>query len=308
MNSLLLSDLESCPRRGYWSRDWEARRLHPTEILRRSIAEALTDTDYPDKGRYAGELVMGYAGDRGLDIVSTHKYDIAVHLAALADILTTFLASRGSYSRPNPVVGQNLTWEPYCLQMGEELVRIVLVDHLGEDRQASEARSWFTLGEMAAYKMPMTLEFLILGASVGHKRHSAWSKGLLHPRNRTLRLKKQAKKVEGFKESWLPVWREDYAEIGREQWLAAMEADGVIADVYRRVHVSRLDDDKIAEIRGIIERKTEKLYQIGEVPDPNYSACDWPRPCPFRSCCFGERLTSPEESGAFRRRQPPVNA
>lgn len=308
MDALLLSDLESCPRRGYWTRNWEARKLHPTEILRRSIAEALTDTDYPDKGKYAGELVMGYAGDRGLDIVSTHKYDIAVHFAALADILTTFLASRGDYSRPKTVKGQNLTWEPYCLQRGEELVRIILVDHLGEERQMSEGRSWFTLGEMAAYKMPLTMEIFLLGASSGNKRHSAWSKGLLHPRNRALRFKKQTQKVAGFKESWVPVWREDYAEIGRDAWLKAMEADGVIADVYRRVHVSRLDDERIAEIRGIIERKTERLYQIGEVPDPNYSACDWPRPCPFRQCCFAEKMTSPEESAAFRRRQLPAHA
>lgn len=300
MNADILSDFESCERRGYWSQTFVPNKLHPTEVLRRSIAEALTG-EREDRGERAGELVMEYAS-QGLDVKTHQKYECAVHHACLADILTTYLASKGSYSRPEPKVGVNFTWGPYCLLRGQELVRIALVDHWSDDREASEARSWWTLGEMAAFKMPMTIEVLLLGSSVNGRRHSAWSKGLLHPRNRQLRFKKRFQKGQAFADSWLPVWREDHDEISREDWLKAMQEDDVFADLARRVHIEPLSAERVLDLRGMIERKTEKLYKINAVPDPNYSACDWPRPCAMRQVCFAAKPTTPEATGAYRRR------
>lgn len=307
MNAELLSDLEACPRKAYWSQNWEPRKLHPTEMLRRAIAAALTDKGRSDVGENAGEQVIGLCGNRGLDTkqYAHDAYGIGVHHAALADILSTHLHGvlGGFCERPEPVKGINLTWEPRCLLAPNgELVRIVLVDHWNDEREMSESRSWYTLGEMAAYKVPMTLRIIILGASVGGKRHSFWSKGLLHPRNRQLRFKKHAKKTEGFADSWIPIWREDYDQLSREEWLKAMEADGAITELTRRVHIDAFPDERVKELRGLVERKTERLYKIDSAPDPNYSACNWPRPCAFQSVCFASSPTTPAESGCFRKR------
>ncbi len=303
MNAELLSDIEGCERRAYWSQSFKPIKLHPTEILRRVIAEALVDPDREDRGENAGELYMALCA-KGLDTAVSRKYDVAVHHACLADILTTYLASRGSYTRPKPVVGVNFTWDPWCLQRGGELVRVVLVDHWSDEREASEARSWWTLAEMAAYKLPMNLEIIMLGASSGGKRHSFWTKGLLHCRNRQLRFVKHAKKAEGFTDSWIPVAREEYDQISRDEWLAAMEADGAIAELTRRKHIDAFQQERIKELRSLIERKTERLYKIDSVPDPNYSNCSWPRPCPYQSVCFGNSPSlGPTLSLGFRRRE-----
>lgn len=299
MNAELLADIESCERRAYWSQNWEPNKLHPTEILRRSIAEALVDPEREDRGENAGEIFMQYCA-KGLDTKQHNKYDQAIHHAAIADIVTTYLSAKGRYSRPRDVVGVNLTWHPWCLERAGELVRVVLVDYWNEDREASEARAWWTLAEMAAYKMPMTLEIILLGASSGGRRHSHWTRAILHPRNLELRFKKKAKKIEGFKDTWTPIYREDRAEISREAWLAGMEKDDAIQDVTRTIHVNAFSAERVRELRAIIERKTERLYKINEVPDPNFSACNWPRPCSFQWVCFAPKPTTPEATGLYR--------
>lgn len=301
----LLSDLEACQRRGYYSRDWLPRRLHPTEITRQALYRSLCAPE-GDIGEVAGSAAMELCATVGLDLKETgHLYDIGLHHAAIADLVATWARKRIGSILGVPVdqkVGEQ-TWECSCLAAAElgRLVRIVLVDHFSDERTLAESRSWFTTGEVAVYDCPMDIYLVSLGASRGGKRHSAWSKGLLHPRNRQVRFKKQANKIEGFKETWIPVWREEHQEISRESWLKAMELDGVLQDLTTSFTVDPLSPFRRAEALEVIARKADNLQKLSGLPDPSYSSCDWPRPCPFRSVCFAPARVTPQQL-AFRSR------
>lgn len=304
----LLSDIEACQRRGYYSRDWFPRRLHPTALTRQAIYKVLTEPA-EDIGDRAGSEVMSLCANVGLDLKdSGHLYDVGLHHAAIADLVSTWARQRIGATLGVPAdetIGNHL-WESSCLAApaAARLVRIVLVDHFSDERTLAESRSWLTLGEIAVYDCPMDVYLVCLGQSRNGKRHSSWSKGLLHPRNRQVRFKRQAGKIDGFKETWVPIWREDHQEISRETWLRQMQSDGVLQDLTTSFTVEALSPFHRNEALDVIQRKADALASVSKLPDPSYSACDWPRPCPFRSVCFAPARVTPKDL-AFRSRLGP---
>jgi hypothetical protein len=301
----LITDLESCERRGYYSRDYLPRKLHPTELTRQAIYEALTiDTDTP--GAYAGAKGMELCASPGIETpYGEIVYDIGIHHCAIADIVTTWARFElGSVlEQLQPVKVGDHTWAPSSLysEKSDALVRIVLVDHFSEDRILGESRSWYTLGDIAVYNLPMIIWLVSLGASRAGKRHSAWAKGLMHPKNGKLRFKPRQNVSQGFKETWVKIWREDYASISQLTWLNAMAEDGVINDLTKEIRVDVLEEEKREEIQKLIGRKASEIQHFKTLPDPKFSACDYPRPCPFRSVCFAPVRATPDDLG-FRSR------
>lgn len=303
-----LIDIETCDRRAVWGMEWEPQNLHPTTMLYRAIEQAITDTEREDVGQLAGEIIMEFAAERGLDVgENINRYDCALHHAALADILVTYLRNR--YKKPlertEPSTIGNLSVSPKALRNGREtLVRPIMVDHLSDERQAAEAHSWHTLLPVALYGLPMSLEFIVLGQSRSGRRHSAWSTGFCHPRNHALRFQKQTDKRNlgaGFAGSWRKVWREEVAQISRDEWIQAMANDGMFEQLTKRVTVNPLPQKRAAAVLELVSRKwlDRRLPLTGDLPDPSYSACDFPRPCAFHRCCYSEPERTPEEAGGF---------
>lgn len=297
-----ITNLESCLRRALWAESFEPQQLHPTVILRKAIYEGLL-TERDDCGEAAGEHVMELAGDRGFDIdtsvVHVSLYDTALHYAALADIIVTHLRDNGGkWSRPEPCDGHI----PDCLRdPNGTLKRIILPSRWDEERQAQELHSWFNFAEMVAYRERMTMEVVILGQSRKARRHSAWSRGHLHPRNRQLRFKRNAhygQRDKPFGENWIPVWREDHDQLTREQWLEAMEADAMFEDLHLSIPIVLPGAANMQRLRDLIARKTERLEKLKGLPEPSYSACHNPiNPCQFQGCC----LETPESKPAAPR-------
>lgn len=292
-----IQTFESCPRKFFWKQSWEPRRLSPIDAVRRAISTALLDTERTDRGELAGETVMEIAADRGL--LRPYKsdwaaYDAATHAACLADILTTYLAgvTECPWQRPEALPG----WSPLCFleRSGLRLARIVLADYWDDDRAASEAHSWYSIGEIAQYRLPMTLYVLAVGPNRKGKRHSYWTKGLLHPMNRTLRFAKRGSNSGGkktaFSESWRVCWRENHDQISREKWLDAMRLDGVIEECAIKVNLDVPGELQVQRVLDVIARKREAMSRASTdatLPDPNYSACSFPRPCGYFDCCLG---------------------
>jgi hypothetical protein len=308
----LLTYYETCERKGVWSRDWTFGRLGPTALLHQAISDALLDRENEDHGRYAGERLMELVHDFGIETRNHSPYEVATHHACLADILTTHLrkGTESPWERPPVVeIASGVTWETsaFLEPSGEKLRRVILVDHWGEDRNYSELHSWYTLGEMAVYRMPMTEVVLALGASRDGKRHSPWTKGLLHPRNKKLRFRRiKRTKFEGFTETWIPIWREDYDQIARETWLAGMEEDDVLQDLCFLVDVPMQPKSVLDKFREMACRKLEQLYKRERLPGGSLSVCDDVRqgPCPFQKCCYSVPEGLPENTGFIRRGTP----
>jgi len=293
----ILTDYETCERKGTWSLDWESIKLHPTEMLYRAQRSALMQDEREDAAEYAGEQVIGMAAERGADTKVHNVYDSMMSHACLADILTAHLRKDGEapWRLPGTTMIGNHVWEPEAFLRGNRLTRIIMVDHWSDDRHLSEYRSWKTLGEVVAYQMPMIEIVMVLGASRGGKRHSPWTKGLLHPKNRKLRFrKKEAKSISGFTGSWIPVWREERQEISRERWLEALEEDDVLRDICFAVDIPVPSPEMQKRVKDIAERTLDKLMSSTELAESKLSVCDSPRPCQFHFCCHGKTPSVPD--------------
>ena len=277
----ILAAQDRCPRNGYYSFRWEFSRLHPTEILRRSVDAGLMSEE-ADPGQAAGDSVMTYAAERGLDIEGSGVYPIALHNAALADLVTTALRGSGAiWARPADRTMETLPWasSAFLDPSGTRLHRVLLVDRTSDERLKAEKMAWRSLGEMSVYELPMTIHVVVIGQRKGGKHHGAWSKGFLHPRSRTLRIRK--KSGESFGKDWAVAWREEQDTFSRNKWLDAMEQDDVMADVLSEVHCDPPEPKLALEMRRLAERKLLRIRDETTTPDLSPGQCWWPTPCPF---------------------------
>jgi hypothetical protein len=291
----LLSVYETCPRAAFWYRFWEREKLDGHEMLLAGIRSGLTSTR-KDFGEVAGEECYGLGAGPGL---LTDHYDVhseVIHLACIADIVTTAVRrpDEAPWGKPeNCKVGDSL-WRSgvYMDPAGTHLRRVVLVSSWSDDRHYSECRSWESLGNVCVYGLPMQQAVIVLGQNRNGKRHSPWAKGLRHPANRKLRFRKKTSVKEGFKSSWIEVWREDYDEISTHDWLQSMLEDGVLQDVCFNVDLPVPEKNARQRILDLAARKLERLNGLTEVPDLQLTGCDWPRPCLFRGPCHqGKELS-----------------
>lgn len=241
---------------------------------------------------------MTLCAERGLDIAGSGIYAVAMHFAALSDVIVTVLRARmPNLGRPEDRTTKSLTWASNCFvePSGVRLRRIVIVDRWNEERKLAESHSWRSLGEMAAYELPMSLTVVLVGQRREGKHHSPWSKGWLHPRSHNLRIRKRS--GEGFDGRWIPCWREEQDELSRDLWIDTMRSDGVLGDVLFDVDLEQPCPELASKIRHLAANKLQAIREATVTPPPNISVCDWPTPCQFRECCWS--FTEPSERNAF---------
>jgi len=292
----MLTAFEECSRRAFWMRTWRRGKLEGNEMLQRAIRAGVMSAR-TDFGEAAGEECYGCGVEPGL---ATEHYDVhaeVVHLACIADIVAT--AIRKPAEPPWKIPESLAAWKPSCFlsPAGTHLRRIVLVSSWNDERHYSEARSWFSLGQVCAYGLPMQQAVIVLGQNRSGKRHGPWTKGLRHPRNKKLRFRKKNDVSEPFKDTWLPVWREDFDDISTHDWLEAMLQDGVLQDVCFNVDIPVPGKTARQQILDLAARKLERLENLKELPDEQFTGCNWPIPCVFRTPCHGGREP---QKGPFR--------
>lgn len=234
-----------------------------------------------DPGQAAGDEVMTLAADRGIDIEGSGVYAIALHQAALADIITTLLRCSGAvWARPEDKADGSLTWVSgaFLDPSGVRLHRVLLVDRMSDERIKAERCSWRTLGEMSAYELPQTIHILALGQRRNGKHVGPFSQGFLHPRSRSLRIRKRT--GEGFSGAWTKCWREEQDTLSRDHWIDAMREDGVLQDAILEIDCEPPGVKLASEIRQLAARKLRQI-QDKTTPDMSPSQCWWPVPCQF---------------------------
>lgn len=84
----LLSQTEVCERAGYWSLDWQRARITFQQLLEAGVREGVT-TSRPDHGECAGEAVIGISSEREILTSELGVYDLCIHNASLADVVST---------------------------------------------------------------------------------------------------------------------------------------------------------------------------------------------------------------------------
>jgi hypothetical protein len=285
----LLTAFEPCNRKGIWSRDWERIKIDLNELLQAGLREGLTTTR-KDFGQAAGEKIIAIAAAR--EIVSD-QYDVysqVIHHAAIADIVTMAIRkpTEGPWGATDPLdLPGGHTWysDAYTSPDGLRLRRIALTSNWSDDKHYSFARSWYSLGEVAIFGLPMQQATIILGQHRNGKRHGFWSHGLRHPLSKQLRFRKKNDKAVPFKSTWTEVWREDYDDIATGDWLSAMHSDGVLGDVAFNVDIPVPEKEARQKIVDLATRRLEEIWSAKEIPDQQLSTCDFPTPCIFRGNC-----------------------
>lgn len=265
-------------------------------MIQRALRAGLTSSR-PDYGEACGEEVMTLSAEPGLESKEHNLYDQAIHLASISDLVcqAVRVGKEQPWTLPKPIqLGNGPMWHSgaYLAPDGSHLRRICLVSGWSDDRHFSEARSWRSIGEVCAYGLPMKQVVVVLGQNRSGKRHGYWSKAVLHPVNRKVRFRKRLHAEEGFKSSWLPIFREDHDEISSQTWLESMLADGVLEDSLFIVDIEVPTSGARQAILDLASRKLERLWKIKNLPDKNLSTCDWPSPCLFRSNCHRDEQPS----------------
>ena len=285
----LLTMYEPCNRKGAWGRDWQRAKIDIYELLQAGIAEGVISSR-SDFGVAAGEEVVAISARREIVSDQYDLYSQVIHHAAIAEIVTSAIRkpSEPPWGIAEPVElpgGQTWYSDTFLAPDGLKLRRVALTSNWSDDKHYSFARSWYSLGEVAVYGLPMQQATIILGQMRGGKRHGFWSHGLRHPVSKQLRFRKKNDKGTPFKSTWIEIWREDYDQISTQEWLNAMHSDGVLADVAFNVDIPVPEPKARQQIVDLTSRRLEKIWTQKDLPDPNLSTCFWPVKCEFVSNC-----------------------
>lgn len=291
----ILAAYESCNRRGTWSSRWERHRMTATALTHAAITAGLV-TDRPDYAEAAGEEVLALAEHRGLADRSHNLYASVINHAALADIVTHAIRrSDEPWTKPT---SPEPWWTPGCLLSpdGTKLRRLLCVSSWNDDRERAELRSWHCLGEMSVLGLPLQLIVAVLGPMRDCRRSSHWSKCLIHPYNKSLRFRLRTRQtVDGFKETWTPIRREEHADISREKWLQSMLDDGVLQEMLFVIDVPEPSPHLAQPIRSMARQKLVQA-RSRSLPEKQLTGCEWPHPCEFLRNCHGSPESQPSDA------------
>lgn len=290
-SAALLTAFERCRVAAYFARDWRRFKLDDIEFLQSSLRAGFT-TERRDHGQAAGEHCYELGANPGIVSTQMDVHSQVVHLSALSDILATAIRRDGEkpWSLPSPTeIAPGVTWRSsaFLSPDGTHLRRVVLASSWSDDRHYAESRSWFSLGEVCVYGLPMQQVVAVIGQSRNGKRHSWWTHGLQHPMNRKLRFRKRNQLDTPFKETWKEVWREDDSDVSTKQWLQSMLDDDVLRDCSFKIDIPVPERMAQQEIVDLAVRKLEAVEKFSAKPAKNLSTCDWPVPCRFRTPCHG---------------------
>jgi len=271
-------------------RAWESNKLSTTQMLQIGVRAGVTEAIRKDIGEVAGEEVYGLGADHQLISTQMDVHSEVVHLACIADVVTTALRKGGPWRPSEPVeIGKGHTWtsDVYLDTSGTHLRRVIFVSAWDENRHYSVLRSWASLANVCIHGLPLQIAVVILGAHRSGKYYGYWSKAVMHPANKTIRFRKRNDISSRFKDTWIQCWREDHDQISSQAWLQSMLDDGVLQDSLLLVDLPVPEKSARDHVIDLAVQKLDKMAETKVLPIQNLSTCDFPRPCIFRSNCHG---------------------
>jgi len=293
MTSNDLCIYELCARRYAWSRAYVSFRVSPIYALYQALDAGLRGNGEVD----AKNKLIEIAGNPGLDIAGPDVYDVAIHLAHLAGIVTAYLRGRDESWRLVPAALTPFPWEPAVYESPDGRIRrVVLVDRWGDDRKVEEARSWRSVGEICVTGREMLLNAVVIGSTHNKRRTSHWTRALTHPRNKGIRFKKRTGSAE-FAGSWETVQRESWTGT-TEDWLGVMQTDDCFQEL---VHSLRIAVPvRRQEFLADMARMSKEMAGLQEDPPMRRAGCFGFSPCVFQEVCHSRELVTPTQAGYLK--------
>lgn len=309
LDAQLFDIYDRCPRRAAYERTHEPLTISTMGLLYVAVEASMT-ADNPC------QAVKDSIADRmqwmDLNAGELSPMSAVRHVEAMAEVIALALRERlGRGKRLEPIT-MPFEWHSNLFECRGVLHRIILTAYLDDDSLRAFAHSWQTIGELAALERTLTLTAVIVGAQRGGRRHSQWSKGFLHPVQKTLRIgRRKEKAADGLKASWKEVWREQ-TDIKAETWLERMKADEVLEDmITSRRMVYKGDDPRMKAARREM-MELIPLIEAASVEAPmRRSSCDeiGRGPCPWQNQCYSATPVTPDQMPhLYRRRETPLVA
>lgn len=275
LNSEDFAQHDICPRLRTYSARYESLRVSVNWAMNTAIHHALS-TGSPIA---ASDKMMELAARPGLD-VDSRPYEVAVHHSRLAELLSTYLLSIEKFEVPSPIPQKWGDFQPHSFLIpGNRLLRFVLCDRWGIDREQMERFSWRTAIDTTLTNLSMTIIAFVIGGMKEGRRASVWTQGFEHPQSGGIRILKRAGE---FSDNWQKVWREE-TSVKPIEWLKLMQDDGAfegrvfsIVQGPPTVDVTRQIEEMAAEITSNSLRQTR-------------SNCYRFKPCSFLSACMQDK-------------------
>lgn len=279
---------DACSRFETWSRRYELPRISLSDALRSGLRAGLLTGD-PQR---AHSQFIAHASNPGLDIEGRNVYDIAIHHAAMLEVIATYLVGNDGPWKPASCLplGQD-TFQPLSFEMPDgRLRRVVLASSWNTLREQEERHSWWSVADMEITGRPMLINAIVIGQTREGFRISPWTMGYEHPENGILRIKKKEGK---FNPNWKKVKREN-TDIRSLDWLSHMQSDGAFEDVVFSFTADLKSRD------SDMERMASEIREGRDTM--RRSACFRMSPCPMASTCHDPKLIMPtwREKGSFQ--------
>lgn len=289
-----LSRFDACERRFFYTEKYDPKLISSLRLLYVAVEAAIVD---PDPEQAAQDATMRMARDHELILSDLNAFITIRHIGFLAGIIGVALRDRLGILKPVPTVQRDeYEWESGLFETVSGVRhRIELVSHFDDDRLRGAAHSWRVIGELAALETPLTLTAVVIGPQRNGRRHSAWSKGLLHPVNRTLRFAPRNAKKSGFNDSWTKIWREQQSEVDTAEWLEGMKADDVLNELILSREIPFKDDNRISMAKRDMLLSTYAFEGVSENSPMRRSSCDDWGGCPFGRVCWSPTLQRPDD-------------
>jgi hypothetical protein len=304
LSAQLLDVFDRCPRRFAFERTHEPRSISLLGLLYAGMEGALLGN---------ADAITEITQQKDVNAGDLSPMSAIRHVECMAEVIGMALRAKlGVVCRPEPTSLGEHEWHTGLFEARGELHRIILTSHMDDDSLRSFAHSWQTIGELAALERSITLTVVIIGAQRGGRRHSPWSKGFLHPIQKTLRIgRRKAGGADGFTTGWKEVWREQ-TEIKAETWLDRMKADEMLGDlIVSRKITYRGEDARMAQARREMLLLAEEMMSPRTDYPMRRSSCDeiGRPPCPFQPACYSSTPVTPDDlPHLFRAKETPLVA
>jgi hypothetical protein len=293
LSAELLDGYDRCERRFAFNQKYDPKIISPLGVLYAAVEAGIVSSD-PEQA--AKDETMRIASRKDILLTEINKFTTVRHVGYVAGIIAVALQDRFGAFSPVPDTD---TWRSglFKTQSGKHH-RIELVNTWDDDRLRACAHSWRVIGELAALEAPLTLTAVIIGPQRGGRRHSEWSKGLLHPVNKALRFAPRSAKKTGFNDSWEKVWREHQGEISTAKWLSAMKQDEVLDSlIISRDIAYNADDNRMVAARREMEYLAVAMEGSYERSPMRRSSCDETGrgACVWQNVCYSPTEASPTD-------------
>lgn len=318
VDAISLNTFQQCRRRHLLFHDWRLTRWRPKSLFDHCLREGILLLSH---GKDPAEVADGtrtefyrQAADPGLDVEGRAPYELARQYAVMLDTILLSVAKLVllvPHRVPTVRLNGAVDWRvlAYADDSGA-LHRWITVDRLDKARLVSEVHSWYTFGDIAVTRMPMTVHVIEIGQCRDGKYHSSWARGWKHPSMASLPMRFKTKDGGAFK-GWKPVWLAEQAYPDTKAWAEQLWEEGAALPLIHHLPIAVPDEQVCAGTVGQILQ--EGLRMRDAVTDRtaipwsslpmSRGACDGRSgPCVFQNACYAAKVVPLDTLALYTKR------